>query len=328
MASYLVSSKYKDYLDQLGINGERVFRKSGIPLKIEPRGLYINREQFVKFMTVISEESTDEMILLYSKVEDHSMFIPPIFAGLCASNGKECFERISEYKKLIGPFILKIENLENAISLEFMFDDEVKTPLPRFTQIAETIMMINFIRTGTGKPIIPQKIESSHDFSQVLIDYIGINPVKSKDCKIYFSLSDVEEPFITENNIMWNYLEPELKKRKEEMEMDKSFAAKIRTMLFEVIPSGNSNIETVAREMALSPRTIQRKLSEEKTTFMQQLNHTRELMAKNYLLNNEISSEEVAYLIGYSDVYAFMRAFRQWTGFTINQYRKKREIKT
>jgi len=52
---------------------------------------------------------------------------------------------------------------------------------------------------------------------------------------------------------MWNYLEPELKKRKEEMEADKRFAAKIRTMLFEVIPSGNGNIETVAREMALSP---------------------------------------------------------------------------
>jgi len=89
---------------------------------------------------------------------------------------------------------------------------------------------------------------------------------------------------------MWNYLELELKKRKEEMEADKRFAVKIRTMLFEVIPSGNGNIETVAREMALSPRTIQRKLSEEKTISMQQLNHTRELLAKNYLLNNEISS--------------------------------------
>jgi len=75
--------------------------------------------------------------------------------------------------------------------------------------------------------------------------------VKSKDCKTYFSVSDVEEPFMTENSIMWNYLKPELKKRKEEIEVDRSFAAKVRTILFELIPSGNRNNETVERKMAL-----------------------------------------------------------------------------
>jgi len=324
--SYFINQKYKAYLDNLGVNGERVFRKAGIPLKMEKRGLYVGRQQYIDFMNVLAEESTDEMMLLYSNVREQSMFIPPIFAGLCANNGRECFERLSAYKRLIGPFVLNVTVLEKVLRLEFTFDDELKTPLPRFTGITESLFIVNIIRAGTGKQIIPLKVESPYAYSKRIVEHIGVEPVKSDKNTISFKLADVEEPYITENNIMWHYLEPELKKRKEEMETDNSFAAKVRTILFELIPSGKGNIETVAREMALSPRTLQRKLSEDGTTFIQQLNHTRELMARHYLLNDNITSEEVAYLIGYCDVYAFMRAFRQWTGVTIGQYREKHRI--
>lgn len=125
---------------------------------------------------------------------------------------------------------------------------------------------------------------------------------------------------------MWQYLEPEFRKRIEEMDLDESFGAKVRTLLMELIPSGNGAIEMVAKEMALSPRTLQRKLSDEKTTFIKQLNHTRELISKNYLMNDSISTEEIAYLLGYSDMYVFMRAFKQWTGLTVKQFRNQHNI--
>ena len=133
----------------------------------------------------------------------------------------------------------------------------------------------------------------------------------------------MKEPFLTENNLMWNYLEPELKKRMQELETDDSFSAKVRSLLMELIPASNGTIEVVAKEMALSKRTLQRKLSGENTTFVKQVNHTRELMAKNFLMNSILSTEEVAYLLGYSDMYVFMRAFRQWTGLTVKQFRLK-----
>lgn len=64
---------------------------------------------------------------------------------------------------------------------------------------------------------------------------------------------------------MCNYLEPELKKRKEEIEVNRSFAAKVRTILFELIPSGNRNNETVERKMALcknvAKKTVRREIN-------------------------------------------------------------------
>ena len=38
-----------------------------------------------------------------------------------------------------------------------------------------------------------------------------------------FLLSDVREPFLTKNNVMWQYLEPELQKRIQDIEVDDSF---------------------------------------------------------------------------------------------------------
>ena len=51
----------------------------------------------------------------------------------------------------------------------------------------------------------------------------------------------------------------------------------------------------------------------ENTSFQQQLNHTRELLTKNYLRNTTPSAEDIAYLLGYQDLNSFYRAFSLWT---------------
>ena len=121
---------------------------------------------------------------------------------------------------------------------------------------------------------------------------------------------------------MWEYLEPELQKRIKEMEVDR-VSAKVRSILFEIIPSGDFTIERVAKNLNLSVRTLQRKLSEEKTTFLKQLNHIRELLSRSYLKDKYMSNDDIAFLIGYSDTNSFVRAFKVWTGMTITEYRKK-----
>lgn len=133
----------------------------------------------------------------------------------------------------------------------------------------------------------------------------------------------MQEPFITANNTMWQYLEPEFKKRIVELEVDDSYAAKVRNKLVELIPGGAYTVDDVSADLGVSPRTLQRRLAVENTTFIKQLNHTRELMARNYLKNESISTDEVAFLVGYSDANVFNRAFRSWTGQTVGQFKKK-----
>lgn len=69
---------------------------------------------------------------------------------------------------------------------------------------------------------------------------------------------------------------------------------------------------------------MQRKLQAEHTTFRQQLNHTRKLLAKHYLKNTTLTIDEIAYLLDYQEVNSFQRAFILWTGQNISAYRQKK----
>ena len=128
------------------------------------------------------------------------------------------------------------------------------------------------------------------------------------------------------NESMWNFFEPELQKRLYEMDRDDSFAAKVRSALMELLPGGAGAVDDVARKLGISRRTLQRKLTEENTSFQKQLNGTRELLAKNYIKNTEMSSDDIAFLLGYQELNSFLRAFNAWTGMSVSEYKIANDV--
>ena len=64
---------------------------------------------------------------------------------------------------------------------------------------------------------------------------------------------------------------------------------------------------------------MQRKLTQEDTSFQKQLNKTRELLARNYISNTDMSSDDIAFLLGYQEVNSFLRAFSGWTGMSVSE---------
>jgi AraC-like DNA-binding protein len=105
------------------------------------------------------------------------------------------------------------------------------------------------------------------------------------------------------------------------MEAEASYAHRVRSSLFELLPSGLSSIDVVANNLAVSKRTLQRYLSDEKTSFQQELNKTRESLARHYLANSTYSGAQISFLLGFEDPNSFVRAFRSWTGETPEQVR-------
>ncbi|WP_297635962.1 helix-turn-helix transcriptional regulator [uncultured Clostridium sp.] len=322
---YSIDNKYIEYIQSKNVNIEVLLKKSNMsPKAIDKNGVSVTREQYINLMNTLDKMITSHNLLCYANVDSMIGFIPPLFAGLCAKDGITCFDRILKYKKIIGPFILDIKIDEEKLSIEFMFDDGDKE-LPKFSILSEQILMTSILRKGTGVEIVPRKVTSIYEYEdKAFEEYFKVEPYKDKEAVIEFNIEDVKRPFLTENNVMWGYLEPELQKRIKDMEVDESFAARVRTALFELIPSGEASIESVAKELNLSTRTLQRKLSEEKTTFLKQLNHTRELLSRSYLKDTQMTIDDIAYLIGYSDTNSFVRAFKTWTGMTIREYRNKK----
>ena len=88
------------------------------------------------------------------------------------------------------------------------------------------------------------------------------------------------------------------------------------------LKGGNPAIESVAHQLAMSPRTLQRKLREHDTSHQQLLDDLRKNLARRYLDEPSMSIGEVAYLLGFSESSAFHRAFKRWTGQTPSEYRR------
>lgn len=320
---FLIDQSYKNFLEDIGVNSQEIFKKVGIPWEnMNDEGISINKEQYISFMNTMETVTTNAHILRLSNVEALVLFVPPLFAAMCAKNGMKCIERLAKYKQLMGPFALNIVKNSHTLELEFVFDDQ-HTPIPRFTVLSEQVLIVAILRKATGIKIIPKKVASLYDYGEEFEQYFGVKPQRHDKNILTLDLIDMHQPFITANNTMWQYLEPELKKRIAELEADDSYAAKVRNELIELIPGGTYTVEDVAAELNVSPRTLQRRLAVEKTTFIKQLNHTRELMARNYLKNSTMSTDEIAFLVGYSDANVFNRAFRNWTGLTVGQFKNR-----
>lgn len=91
----------------------------------------------------------------------------------------------------------------------------------------------------------------------------------------------------------------------------------------ELLPGGKSGMDEVAKKLGMSKRTLQRKLQEENTSLQKQLDHTRRLLALHYIRNIDMSSHDIAFLLGYQELNSFLRAFHIWTGKSISQYRRE-----
>lgn len=90
--------------------------------------------------------------------------------------------------------------------------------------------------------------------------------------------------------------------------------SQVRRRILELLPSGPPTQTEIARALALSPRTLHRRLAETGTSFAELLDDTRRELASGYLQRTDYSIAEVAYLLGFAEVSSFNRAFRRWTG--------------
>ncbi|WP_181190020.1 helix-turn-helix domain-containing protein [Bombilactobacillus bombi] len=294
--------------------------RASIPNVLWKEELELSPGDYVKFLGELDKDITDEQILAFSEVKNIHNFMPPFFVALCAKNSQEAFHRFGLYKQLICPLVVSIDEQSETLTIKLSFAIE-GVDMPRFTLLNEQLVLLSLIRTGTGKDIVPVSVTSPYEYSHLLVDYLEVQPELADHNSLVFRTEDVQIPFITQNNVMWEYLEPELKRRLEELSKDHSFLNLVEKALFTAIPSDRFSRGEVAKSLGVSVRTMQRKLKEQGVTFAQLVQKVQKLLALRYMDTQELSTGEIAYLVGYKEPASFSRAFKNWTGQTITAYR-------
>lgn len=100
------------------------------------------------------------------------------------------------------------------------------------------------------------------------------------------------------------------------------FDRALQQLLPRLLTEGQATLVRAARELHLSPRSLQRRLDARGLTWQRLLNDTREQLARHYLRDRSLSIGDIALLLGYSEQSAFNRAFKRWTGQTPKSLRR------
>lgn len=99
--------------------------------------------------------------------------------------------------------------------------------------------------------------------------------------------------------------------------------ARIEAQVRQELQRGEVSAAAVARRLRMSPRTLQRRLDDEGTSFRALCERVRQDLARALLADPAVPLAEVAYRLGFSEPGAFGRAFKRWTGSSPGAFRRQ-----
>ncbi|WP_027929183.1 AraC family transcriptional regulator [Amycolatopsis thermoflava] len=315
---FTLDPSIKALLKDLGVSPTRVLRRAQLPADLFGRGpVDLPPEEYFRLWEALDAESGDpDLAVAIGRSISVEMFTPPIFAALCSPDLQTAAQRIATYKPLIGPLHLQLASGDEGLTISFRWPPD--TPPPPLLAAAETVFWVALARIATRHHIRPVRVTDPWLPAEHagLDDYLGVKVQKGLTHAITFAPADADRPFLTENEQLWRFFAPELRKRLSDLQASASVAERVRAALHETLPAGGSSMTAVTRHLAVSSRTLQRQLQLEGTSFQEILATTRESLARHYLGNSTMRTAEIAYLLGYDDTNSFYRAFRTWTGTT------------
>ena len=103
---------------------------------------------------------------------------------------------------------------------------------------------------------------------------------------------------------------------------DLGIAAQVHAAIIKNLAHDRVRLASIADELNLSPRTLQRKLNEAGASFQQVLDQARFALATDYLRQDGLSLVDIAFLLGYQEQSAFTHAFKEWAGVNPGAWRE------
>lgn len=323
---YTLDPGFKVFVSDLRISWPRVLRRAGLPDGTAARSaaLLTAEEYFALWAALEVEAGERDLAVDVGRAISPETFSPPILAALASPDLGVAAERVAQYKPLVGPMTLDLDRSDDALRIAYAWPGDLVPPA--LLTMSELLFWVALVRTATRHHVRPTRVvvpQLPRDLAGVEA-YLGARVRRGADHAVTFTAADAQRPFLTENEMLWRVLAPELRTRLADLDASATVAEQVRSVLHETLPAGDPSIGAVTRRLATSPRTLQRQLREEGTTYQAVLAGTRERLARQYLTRPDLRSHDIAYLLGYDDTNSFYRAFRSWTGTTPDAARPAR----
>ena len=316
------------YLSSLKVDTEAFLKSLGVdPQLIKSPDARLSVKTYLHIQESAAEYTRDPSFGLHmgEYAEPGSWSI----LGYMMMNSKnlgEAFERSARYSRIIGNMIEgRVELHLNRVTAIFFTPDNVPQ-MSRHCFESTFSSTVRLMRSLTGKNISPLEVTFIYPEPSSRSEYERIFqcPVlfEQKENSMSFSWHMLTTPILMANQELLDYFENYARNVLSQMEDQKETTQAVTRIILAHLSDDSLSITRVAREMAVSVRTLQNRLEDEGVIFSELLKEIREKLAKKYLHEN-YSVEQITYLLGFSEPSVFRKAFKKWSGFTPRQYRER-----
>jgi AraC-like DNA-binding protein len=302
-----------------------LLRRAGLPQGFFQREkIYATTAELFALWQAVGEMSPDPEIGLKLGVEPRfERYQPTAIAAVCSRSFGDALQRIARYKQLTCPEEIRVLTSGEETSVEVVYTQAQEVqPDVLVDMVLSWILAIG--QRGTDGQIKPLRVELTRpsQHRDILESHFGCRVrFKAGRNAILFRSSDLDRPFVTYNEDLLAAIGAQLETELEARNTSLDVGEQVKHTLKRSLAGKRPTLQDIAREIGMSARTLQRRLTDAGITFQQLVEDTRRELAQHYLQHSAVELNEAAYLLGYEDSKSFFRAFQMWEGTSPGEWR-------
>jgi AraC-like DNA-binding protein len=316
-------------LEALGVPLDRVRARAGLPAADAgaARPVVVTTEAFFAFWRAIEEETgRPDLGLLLGAGAIEGAYSVAAAAALHAPDLAASLRTMARYKRLACPeqVDVEVEGGEARVRFHWVL---ATTEVPRLLVDSTFASFVALARRGSGGKAAPLRIELARRGADadILRAHYGCPVVLGAPLdRLVFDERAFVIPFVTADAEAFSRIVPGLEAELVGRSEPRSLRDDVRVAIARDMSRGaRPTVAVVARRLHVSPRTLQRRLGEERTSYQEQLDQVRRTSARRLLANTELDPTDIAFLLGFEEPNSFARAFRAWERTTPTRWRER-----
>ena len=316
------------YLDRNRIDAEPLLLKAELSrgqLSPDSRGISVASQH--RFLEFAATETNDSLLGLHVAAEMDLRDAGILFYLAAASTTvAEALEHLARYAGTANEAVhLEISQHKGETVLAMRPIGWYDEPWRQFSEFI-ALAVIRALNRATNRDFAPSRVTFAHPRNSGLREIHRILRCPAKFAQTtnswVFPQRVRELPIASGDSHLLHIPEAHADDLLTERRVATGLQGLVENQLLSMLPSGRVQMAAVAQQLGMSERSFKRHLAQEGTTFGEILDRLRNRIALRYLEDRRMTLQQIAWLLGYSEIGAFNHAFKRWTGTSPGRVRK------
>ena len=308
-----------------GVSSEELLSESSIdPRLLKDGDAGIDKKLFIQLMLAVMRRTEDEFMGFgegrVSKPGTFSMMAHAVIN--CATLEKAIRRGIKFYELFDLTIVGRLLQTPDEASIRFVSRAEVN--FRPYILEAVVFLTVRFLSWLIGQQIVPKRINLDFpalDDGEYAAQFPCQVHYKQTHCEILLDSRYMAMPLVQNALSLSKFLRSSLEELMDGDIKNASLNAQIRSIISKEFGNNFPDFSVVCEKLAMTPQTLRRRLKDENTSYQEIKDTIRKDASIYYLSKPELTIDEIALLMGFSEASSFHRAFKKWTGKTPSAYR-------